>query len=81
MERDAAVATRRARAANDFLSAQIQAHPKRYGGFAHLAMQDPAEAAKELERCVRELGFQGAMINGQTNGEYLDSGTWERRSR
>lgn len=45
-------------------------------------MQDPADAAAELERCVRELGFQGAMINGQTNGEYLDldkySVFWER---
>jgi 2,3-dihydroxybenzoate decarboxylase len=82
VERDAAVATRRARAANDFLAAQIQARPKRYGGFAHLAMQDPAAAAEELERCVRGLGFQGAMINGQTNGEYLDldkySVFWER---
>jgi 2,3-dihydroxybenzoate decarboxylase len=82
VERDAAVATRRARAANDFLAAQIQKRPKRYGGFAHLAMQDPAGAAGELERCVRGLGFQGAMINGQTNGEYLDldkySIFWER---
>ncbi len=81
-ERDTAVARRRAKAANDFLAAQIQQRPKRYGGFAHLAMQDPAEAAAELERCVRELGFQGAMINGQTNGEYLDldkySVFWER---
>lgn len=82
VERDAAVATRKAKAANDFLAAQIQQRPKRYGGFAHLAMQDPAEAAAELERCVRGLGFQGAMINGQTNGEYLDldrySAFWER---
>ena len=81
-EKDAAVAKRKARAANDFLADQIRRRPKRYGGFAHLAMQDPAEAATELERCVRELGFQGAMINGQTNGEYLDldkySVFWER---
>ncbi|HLH09169.1 MAG TPA: amidohydrolase family protein [Terriglobales bacterium] len=82
VEKDAAVAKRRAKAANDFLAAEIQKRPKRYGGFAHLAMQDPAEAAAELERCVGELGFQGAMINGQTNGEYLDldkySIFWER---
>lgn len=81
-ERDAAVAKRRARAANDFLAGEIQKRPTRYGGFAHLAMQDPAEAAAELERCVRDLGFSGAMINGQTNGEYLDldkySVFWER---
>jgi 2,3-dihydroxybenzoate decarboxylase len=81
-EKDAAVAKRNAKKANDFLAAEINKRPSRYGGFAHLAMQDPAEAANELERCVHELGFQGVMINGQTNGEYLDldkySVFWER---
>ena len=82
VEKDPALAKRRARAANDFLAAEIQKRPTRYGGFAHLALQDPADAAAELERCVRDLGFQGAMINGQTCGEYLDldkySVFWER---
>ena len=81
-EKDPAVAQRRARAVNDFLAAEIQKRPTRYGGFAHLAMHNPSEAAGELERCVRDLGFQGALINGQTNGEYLDldkySVFWER---
>jgi 2,3-dihydroxybenzoate decarboxylase len=81
-ERDAAVALKKARFVNDFLAAEIQKRPTRYWGFAHLAMHNPAEAAAELERCVRQLGFQGAMINGQTNGEYLDldkySVFWER---
>jgi 2,3-dihydroxybenzoate decarboxylase len=71
-ERDPAVALRKAKFINDFLAAEIQKRPNRYGGFAHLAMHNPADAAAELERCVRQLGFQGAMINGQTNGEYLD---------
>ncbi len=81
-ERDAALAKRRAKAANDFLAAEIGKRPTRYGGFAHLAMQDPAEAAAELERCMHDLKFCGAMINGQTNGEYLDLDKygvfWER---
>ena len=81
-ERDPALALKRAKAANDFLAAEIQKQPARYGGFAHLAMHNPAEAAAELERCIRDLGFHGAMINGQTNGEYLDldkySVFWER---
>jgi 2,3-dihydroxybenzoate decarboxylase len=29
-------------------------------------------AADELERCLRELKFCGAMVNGHTNGQYLD---------
>ncbi|HEY0919646.1 amidohydrolase family protein [Devosia sp.] len=81
-ETDTPTATRRARECNNFLAEQIAAQPERYAGFAHLAMQDPAGAADELERCVRELGFSGAMINGQTNGAYLDddrfSVFWER---
>lgn len=81
-ERDTSLAVKRAKAANDFLAAEIQKRPRRYGGFAHLPMQDPGEAANELERSIHDLGFQGAMINGQTNGEYLDrdkySVFWER---
>jgi 2,3-dihydroxybenzoate decarboxylase len=82
IEKDTAVATKRAKWVNDFLAREIQKRPTRYGGLAHLAMQDPAAAADELERSIHDLGFQGAMINGQTNGEYLDldkySVFWER---
>ena len=72
IERDRVTACRRARDANDFLSREIQRRPDRYAGFAHLPMQDPIAAAAELERCVHDLGFCGAMINGHTNGMYLD---------
>ncbi len=45
-------------------------------------MQDADAAAAELDRAVRELGFRGALINGQTNGHYLDEDQyvpfWER---
>ncbi len=82
IERDIAVAIAKAKDANEFLAKQIQKRPDRYSGFAHLAMQDPKAAADELERCVRDLGFCGAMINGHTNGRYLDDPSfhpfWER---
>ena len=81
-ERDIATARRNARAANDFLAHEIAKQPERYSGFAHLSMQDPAAAADELERCMRELKFAGAMINGHSNGQYLDHPSlhpfWER---
>jgi len=35
-------------------------------------MTDPEAAADELERTVLSLGFKGAMINGMTNGRFLD---------
>jgi 2,3-dihydroxybenzoate decarboxylase len=81
-ERNAAEAVRKAQEANDFLAKEIQKRPNRYSGFAHLALQDPVAAVNELERCVRDLGFCGAMINGHTNGMYLDHPSfypfWER---
>jgi 2,3-dihydroxybenzoate decarboxylase len=82
IERDVATAVRRARESNDFLAREIQKRPDRYLGFAHLAMQDAAAAADELARAMSELGFVGAMINGHTNGQYLDHPSlypfWER---
>jgi 2,3-dihydroxybenzoate decarboxylase len=76
-ERDTATAIKVARASNDFLAKEIQKRPDRFSGFAHLAMQDAKAAADELERCVRELKFRGAMINGHTNGKYLDDHSYE----
>jgi hypothetical protein len=35
-------------------------------------MQSPVAAADELERAVRELGFHGALVNGPTDGQFLD---------
>lgn len=77
IEPDTTLAVRRARQANDALAEAMRAHPARFGGLAHLAMQDPLAAADELERCVTELGMQGAMVNGQTNGVYLDDARYE----
>jgi gamma-resorcylate decarboxylase len=50
--------------ANDVLAAEIAKRPDRFRGFAALAMQDPEESARELTRCVNELGFVGALVNG-----------------
>ncbi|WP_313513119.1 amidohydrolase family protein [Pseudomonas sp.] len=84
IEPDTATAIRLSHLANDRLAAEIQKRPTRYGGFAHLALQDPKGAADELERCMRELKFVGALINGQTLGVYLDDPRydvfWERVS-
>jgi 2,3-dihydroxybenzoate decarboxylase len=53
-----------AREANDQLAAEIAKQPDRFAGVAALPMQDPEAAARELERCVRELGLRGALVNG-----------------
>ena len=69
---DAATGTALARAANDELAAAIAAHPTRYAGLAAIAPQDPAAAARELERGVKTLKLKGAIVNSHTQGEYLD---------
>jgi predicted TIM-barrel fold metal-dependent hydrolase len=53
-----------ARKANDYLAEQVRKRPDRFQGLAALAMQDPDGATQELERCVKELGFRGALVNG-----------------
>lgn len=76
------VAVKRAKEINDYLAGVISRHQGRLAGFCHLALQDPKEAANELERAVTQLGLRGALINGHTNGEYLDHEkfwcVWER---
>jgi predicted TIM-barrel fold metal-dependent hydrolase len=52
------------RRSNDYLAEHIAKYPKRLKGFAALPLQDPQAAAQELTRCVKELGFCGALVNG-----------------
>jgi predicted TIM-barrel fold metal-dependent hydrolase len=66
------VAMPMARDANDILHETVKAHPGRFEGFAALPTADPTAAADELERCVKKLGFRGAMIHGHQQGEFLD---------
>jgi 2,3-dihydroxybenzoate decarboxylase len=53
-----------ARRANDFLAAQVAKRPDRFQAFAALPMQDPDLASTELKRCVEQLRFKGALVNG-----------------
>ncbi len=63
----------RSRRSNDYLAEHIAKYPKRLKGFAALPMQDPQAAAQELTRCVKELGFCGALVNGFTQINEADS--------
>lgn len=62
---------------NDWLAEAIAHHPTRFAGFAMLPTQSPSGAADELERTVGDLGFVGALINGHTNGRYLDDPSFD----
>ncbi|HVB57323.1 MAG TPA: amidohydrolase family protein [Candidatus Acidoferrales bacterium] len=67
-----ATATALARDTNDTLAAAVKAHPDRFAAFGTLALLEPEKAAAEFERCIRQLGFKGIMLNGTTNGLFLD---------
>jgi uncharacterized protein len=69
---DSPTATTLAGDVNDVLAAAVQAHPTRFAAFAALNLQDPTSAARELERCIRNLHFAGVMVNGATRGLFLD---------
>ena len=50
--------------ANDFLAEQVARRPTRFQAFAALPLQDADMATLEMERCVKQLGFKGALVNG-----------------
>lgn len=62
-----------ARKSNDHLADQIAKNPKRFKAFAALPLQDPQAAAQELTRCVKDLGFCGALVNGFSQAGETDS--------
>ncbi|MDX1499093.1 MAG: amidohydrolase family protein [Woeseiaceae bacterium] len=71
LDRDEAIAM--AEKANDRMAAAVAKHPTRYRALAALPMQDPAAAGAELRRCITELGFNGALVNGFTQRDVPDS--------
>jgi predicted TIM-barrel fold metal-dependent hydrolase len=57
---------------NDWIAENVSKYPKRFGAFAALPTQDGELAAKELELRVTRDRFLGGLINGHTNGKFLD---------
>jgi len=66
-----------ARDYNNALFEAMSRHPDRYQGFAHLPMHSPDAAADELERTVKDLGYRGLLVNGPTDGRFLDDPMFE----
>lgn len=61
-----------ARTMNDGMAQLARAHPDRFLPLATLPMQDPARAARELNRAVGELGLRGAALCTHVGGVDLD---------
>jgi aminocarboxymuconate-semialdehyde decarboxylase len=74
---DEQLAVEAARIFNDGLAAAIANDRERFGGWAMLPMQDPAAAAIELRRCVRDHKFVGGHIASNVRGIYLHDKRFE----
>jgi predicted TIM-barrel fold metal-dependent hydrolase len=64
-----------ARRTNDAIAAVVARHPKRFQALATLPVAMPEEAALELERCMKVLGFKGTMLCGRVGARNLDHPT------
>lgn len=60
-----------ARSQNDFLAGLIAQRPDRLRALGAVPLQNRAEAARELRRCVTELGFAGAEIGTRAGDREL----------
>lgn len=56
---------------NNYIANLVDKAPERFAAFAGVSMHDPANAAAELTRCVKELGMVGVMLHDAQ--EYLDA--------
>ena len=59
---------------NDELKKAVDKYPNQFAAFAELPMHAPEAAVRELHRCVKKLGFVGAMMSGSigASGKFLD---------
>ena len=65
------IAVQATRLVNDGIAAFCAQRPDRLKPFGAVPMTDAAEAAKELERCVKTLGFTGVEILTNVAGKEL----------
>ncbi|MDT5008522.1 MAG: uncharacterized protein QOH57_139 [Mycobacterium sp.] len=66
-------ATDLSRAINDHCAEVVAVQPLRFNALATLPTQDPGAAIAEAKRAITELGFCGVVINGHTQGRFLDA--------
>ena len=52
---------------NDHIAGVVSQFPKRFIGLGTVPLQSPGLAIKEMERCVRKLGFAGIQIGSHVN--------------
>lgn len=66
-----------ASAVNDSLADVVREAPDRFQAFAYLPLQDPVASAVELERCMAQDAFVGAVVGTNVRGVDWDDPTLE----
>ncbi len=61
------------RAINDHCAEVVAGQRLRFNALATLPTQDPGAAITEAKRAITELGLCGVVINGHTQGRFLDA--------
>jgi len=65
------IAVKAARIVNDGVAAYVATRPDRFVALGTVPMPDGNEAARELERCMTQLGFKGVQILTNVAGKEL----------
>jgi aminocarboxymuconate-semialdehyde decarboxylase len=71
------VAVTASRMVNDGVAEYVARKPDRFVALGTVPLQDAAEAARELERCMRSLGFKGVQILTNVAGNELSDPAYE----
>jgi len=67
-----------ARSTNDYAASVMRAHPKRFGAFAVLSLQDVQAARAEVARALGALKLDGVgLLSGDSSGHYLGDPIFE----
>jgi aminocarboxymuconate-semialdehyde decarboxylase len=70
------IAVKATQIVNDGIADFCALEPERFKGFGAVPMTDGAEAARELDRCVKQLGFTGVEILTNVAGKELSDPTF-----
>jgi aminocarboxymuconate-semialdehyde decarboxylase len=70
------VAVTAARMVNDGVAAYVARKPDRFVALGSVPMPDGNEAANELERCMKELGFKGVQILTNVAGKEISEAAY-----
>ncbi|GLQ91654.1 amidohydrolase family protein [Dyella acidisoli] len=66
-----------ARRVNDLIASSVAANPSRFQALTVLPFADGESAARELQRCVEQLRFKGAILYGRVGEKNLDHAIFE----